>query len=149
MVRKWIKFNEDILSNGVKIIDNVINKLQSIREIFIEFEDDGKIWYDLQFIPYNHDTYLSLVLIPENGMDTLIKQLNKLLSRFDLKDSFEIVANIKIPSNRSYLTESGVKDLSDIITSMERLKHLGFEVRLNINDINSGYKPITVIISLK
>jgi hypothetical protein len=133
---KHIKLFESNKDNPDKLRDLV----DSIRNIFIDFEDSNIIHYDEYTFGYR----------PGGNYDRFIELLQHSCNRRKLHQADHIKINcvIEIPINDDELNKDGIGILEDIIIAIKRLESLDYKVTMNLNGNHHLYKSCKIIIKI-
>lgn len=166
MIKTWVRFNENIEDN-IKLhqtqIDDIrkslYTKLMSIRENFYDLEDLDIVTYSIVVSGFEGSGATSLH--PRGDIDKFIEnisyQIKLTLSMNHLRSNRKvfdedvcIIANIKMPAETTgfgstVIGKEGIGLFDDILTSVNRINDLGFNVKLDFNASHGEYKPLRIL----
>ena len=171
MIKTWYKFNENtdnLKSVGLAIGFTLTQKLSEVREIFYELEDLGIIQYSILVSGYERGgaSYFNPKLTTKMGdineyidyiTPTVKFGLNKDVRFHDGKrirntpdERLLILIDIKLPGESNefgstVIGNDGIDLFDDIISGVNRLKDLGYNVKLDFNANHHEYKPLKIL----
>ena len=152
MIKTWYKFNE----NTDNLKDILSQKLSEVREIFYELEDLGIIKYN--FITPGYERSGGTTFDPRIGnQDNFIENKTSII-RLTYKSAIRntpdnqllILIDIKLPGESNefgstVIGNDGIDLFDDIISGVNRLKDLGYNVKLDFNASHHEYKPLKIL----
>jgi hypothetical protein len=163
MIKTWYTFNE----NNDNLRGILSEKLSEVREPFYELEDLDIISYAIiasgdersGLISFNPKAsnrmsdidlyldYITPVVKLRNKTNTHFKR--KMGTKFD-SSSICVVVDIKLPGESSefgstVIGNKGIELFDDIISGVNRLKDLGYDVKLDFNASHGQYKPLKIL----
>jgi len=161
MINNWSKFNEfNSEESNSQVIQSIRNsllktlkdKIEDIRDIFVEFGDSNIIE---RYSCEASQTYISCT---NNDFDRFISNIAYTFKPKDLyslhsgDSKVTIGVSLYLPGKRkdngnAILTYESISLLEDIIVAAKRLKSSDFEVELDMNGSHRDYKPIELKIS--
>jgi hypothetical protein len=160
MLKNWSKFNENV-DNFESVIEG---KFSEIRDILIEFEDDGILNNYSILLSGEESKESGLTFNPKVGdferwFSYCISQIKNRIEFFKVENAtICIIANMKLPiSNKrigyrdvqdyyQVMDSNGIKKFSDIITANSRLASSGYEVKFDLAASHPEYKPLKMLI---
>ena len=166
MLKNWSKFNENF-DNLESVISD---KFSEVRDILIEFEDDGILQNYSIVLGGEESKESGLTFNPKVGdferwFSYCISQIKNKYNFFNSIELFKvenaticIIANMKLPiSNKrigyravqdyyQVMDSNGIKKFSDIITANSRLASSGYEVNFDLAASHPEYKPLKMLI---
>lgn len=154
MIKRWSKFNES-LSESIK--DEISLKIDEVREILTDFEDDHSL-HSYQLVLRGEETGSSgLAFQPgyhqfDRWFEFTSSQIqNRIgyLMRQEQQVELCMIANIKLPlSDDGSLTidSSGIKKFEDILVANSRLTSMGYDVHYDLAASHHQYKPLKFLI---
>ncbi len=146
MLKNWSKFNENV-DNFESIIEG---KFSEIRDILIEFEDDGILNNYSIVLAGEESKGGGLTFNPKVGdferwFSYCVSQIKNRIELFKVENAtICIIANMKLPvSNKKIgyravqdtyqvMDSNGIKKFSDIVTANSRLASSGYEVNFDL-----------------
>jgi len=150
MIKTWYKFNE----NNDNLRDKLSEKLSEVREPFYELEDLDIISYGIISSGDERSGLISFDPKASNRMGDIdlyldyITPVVKLRTRSD--SSICVVVDIKLPGESNefgstVIIKEGISLFDDIISGVNRLKDLGYNVKLDFNASHGEYKPLRIL----
>lgn len=139
MINNWSKFNK----NDDNIEEKLTKIFLDVRECFLELED-MKIVDSYGFYP-NSPNYVNRYRpnIDQQSVEMFIKTVKVQNTFTKMKN---IVVDIKFPTNNDIINSEGIKLFEYILFINDRLTHLGYDVKLDMNANHHQYKPMKFII---
>lgn len=135
MIKPWKKFNEMFEDSFIK------DKLEKIKEIFIEFEDEDIISYSFgRFGPrfkkdVNYSDFLKYAKPLKNEKDFFIEI-----------DIYFPGKGIESYGGNALIDSKDINLLNELFSAINRLNDAGFDFKLDFNSNSDKYKPITIMI---
>lgn len=152
MIKTWYKFNE----NTDNLKDILSQKLSEVREIFYELEDLGIIKYT--FIASGYERSGGTTFDPRisnqgsfiENKTNIIRLTYKRAIRNTPDKPLLMLIDIKIPGESNefgstVIGNDGIDLFDDIISGVNRLKDLGYNVKLDFNASHNEYKPLKIL----
>lgn len=161
MIKTWYNFNE----NNDNLKDILSEKLSEVREPFYELEDLDIISYSIivsgnekggliQFKPKtsNLDNFIDYIT-PSIKFGRDINYLGTKppkRSTISGEKDYCFICEIKLPGESNefgstVIGNDGIDLFDDIISGVNRLKDLGYNVKLDFNASHSEYKPLRIL----
>jgi predicted nucleotidyltransferase len=151
MIKTWYTFNE----NNDNLRGILSEKLSEVREPFYELEDLDIISYGIIASGDERSGLISFNPKASNRMSDIdlyldyITPVVKLRTKFD-SSSICVVVDIKLPGESSefgstVIGNKGIELFDDIISGVNRLKDLGYDVKLDFNASHGQYKPLKIL----
>ena len=160
MLKNWSKFNENV-DNLESVISD---KFSEVRDILIEFEDDG-ILHNYSIVLAGEESKAEgLTFNPKVGdlerwFSYCVSQIKNRIALFKVENTpICIIANMKLPvSNKrvgyravqdtyQVMDSNGIKKFEDILTANSRLTSAGYEVNFDLAASHPEYKPLKMLI---
>ena len=160
MLKNWSKFNENV-DNLESVISD---KFSEVRDILIEFEDDGILQNYAIVLGGEEFQGNGLIINPKVGdlerwFSYCVSQIKNRIAFFKVENTpICIIANMKLPvSNKrvgyravqdtyQVMDSNGIKKFSDILTANSRLTSAGYEVNFDLAASHPEYKPLKMLI---
>jgi hypothetical protein len=158
MIKTWVRFNENLEIDDIRKV--LYNKLMSVRENLYDFEDLDIITYSILVSGFESSGGVNLH--PKGDIDKFIENISYQIklglsmnhirkNRKVFDEDVCIIANIKIPGESTgfgstVIGKEGIGLFDDILTSVNRINDLGFNVKLDFNASHGEYKPLRILI---
>jgi hypothetical protein len=168
MIKTWCNFNESSESKNDNIKDILFQKISETRELFYELEDLGIIKYT--FIVSGYERGGSVYLDPKlstkmgdikefieyitptvkYGLNHDVRFYNGKKIRSTPDENVCLLLEIKIPGESNefgstVIAKEGISLFDDIISGVNRLEDLGYNVKLDFNASHGEYKPLRIL----
>lgn len=150
MIKTWYNFNE----NKDNIRDILSEKLSEVREPFYELEDLGVISYGIIAAGDERSGLISFNPKASNRMSDVDLYLDYITTVVKLRiksdSSICVIVDVKLPGESNefgstVIGNDGIELFDDIISGVNRLKDLGYNVKLDFNASHGEYKPLKIL----
>jgi len=166
MIKTWVIFNENLEVEDIRKV--LYSKLMSVRENLYELEDLGIIKYT--FIVSGYERGGSVYFDPKQS--TKMGDINEFIEyivptiKFGLSRDIRfhdgkkirnspdenvcLLLDIKLPGESNefgstVIGKEGINLFDDILTAVNRINDLGFNVKLDFNASHGEYKPLRIL----
>lgn len=150
MIKTFNTFNE----NKDNTRDILSEKLSEVREPFYELEDLGIISYSIIAAGYERSGLISFDPKASNRMSDVDSYLDYITTVVKLRiksdSSYCVIVDVKLPGESNefgstVIGNDGIELFDDIISGVNRLKDLGYNVKLDFNASHDKYKPLKIL----